>query len=62
MCSFLEVFFNPQNGFNSLDPKQRKRDIDCIMAFSFAWGLGASLDERSKDYFDSLVKDYYKSA
>lgn len=32
------------------------------MAFSFAWGMGASLDERSKDYFDSLVKDFYKSA
>ena len=32
------------------------------MAFSYAWGMGAALDERSKDYFDTFVKDNFKSA
>jgi dynein heavy chain len=32
------------------------------MGFSFAWGLGGALDERSKDYFDTVVKDCYKTA
>jgi hypothetical protein len=32
------------------------------MGFSFAWGLGGGLDERSKDYFDTVVKDCFKTA
>jgi hypothetical protein len=62
MCNFLEVFLNPATGFNAVDPKQKKKDLDSYMGFSFAWGLGGALDERSKDYFDTVVKDCYKTA
>jgi dynein heavy chain len=60
--NFLEVYLRPVAGFTALDAKTRKKDIDCIMAFSFAWGLGASLDERSKDFFDTFIRDNFKSA
>jgi hypothetical protein len=56
------VFFNPELGFNQTDPKLRKKDIDSILGFSYTWGMGAALDERSKDYFDSLVRDMFKGA
>jgi len=62
VCSFLEVFFNPELGFSQTDPKLRKKDIDSILGFSYTWGMGAALDERSKDYFDSLVRDMFKGA
>jgi hypothetical protein len=42
--------------------KENLKEIDSIMAFSYAWGMGASLDERSKDYFDTYIKDNFKSA
>ena len=60
--NFFEVYLIPVAGFTALDAKTRKKDIDCIMAFSFAWGLGASLDERSKDFFDTFIRDNFKSA
>ena len=44
------------------DDKQKRKDLDCIFAWSYAWGMGSALDERSKDYFDSLVKDLFKQA
>jgi dynein heavy chain len=60
--NFMEVFYDPAKGFNQTDPKARKKDIDSIMAFSYAWGMGAALDERSKDFFDTFIKDNFKSA
>lgn len=60
--NFLQVFLNPDNGFKQTDPKQKKKDFDAILGFSYAWGMGAALDERSKDYFDTLVKDLFKPA
>jgi dynein heavy chain len=62
VLNFLEVFFNPALGFNQTDPKARKKDIDCILGFSYSWGMGAALDERSKDYFDTFIKDCFKGS
>lgn len=31
-----------------------------IFVWSYIWGLGASLDERSKERFDDLVRDTFK--
>lgn len=62
VCNFLEVFFNVENGFNATDPKIRKKDIDSIMGFSYTWGMGAALDERSKDFFDTFVRDFFKGS
>lgn len=60
--NFMQVFYDVAKGFNQTDPKLRRKDIDSIMAFSYAWGMGAALDERSKDYFDTFVRDNFKSA
>jgi dynein heavy chain len=60
--NFMHVFYDPAKGFNQTDPKARKKDIDSIMAFSYAWGMGGALDERSKDFFDTFIKDNFKSA
>jgi len=32
------------------------------MSFSYAWGMGGSLDHQSKEKFDSVVKDQFKAA
>lgn len=44
------------------DDKQKRKDLDSVFAWSFAWGMGAALDEKSKDYFDGLVKELFKTA
>jgi len=58
----MEYFYDTSKGFNATDAKVRRKDIDSVMAFSIAWGMGAALDERSKDYFDNFVRDNFKSA
>lgn len=62
VCNLLYVFLakGQNKGFTSLDPKQRKKDLDAIFAWSYAWGLGGSLNEASKDFFDTVVKDLFK--
>jgi dynein heavy chain, axonemal len=44
------------------DEKQKKRDLECLFAFAMTWGMGASLDAKGKDVFDSLIRDQFKSA
>ena len=60
--NYMKVFYDPAKGFNATDPKQRKKDIESIMCFAYTWGMGSSLDERSKNFFDPFVKDQFKSA
>ena len=36
--------------------------MDCLFAFSYTYGLGAALEEKSKDYFDSTVREIFKVA
>lgn len=31
-----------------------------MISFAFTWGLGAALDERSKEYFDTTVRELFK--
>jgi dynein heavy chain len=35
--------------------------LDRLFAFSFTYGLGAALDEKSKDQFDTCVRDIFKA-
>ena len=60
LCAFLESFLQYDKGFKG-DDKTKKKDMECIFAFSYAWGLGASLDLRGKDVFDTVVRDQFKS-
>jgi dynein heavy chain len=63
LCALLSVFLKQgaNKGFTSLDPKQRRKDLDSLFAWSYAWGLGGALNEQCKDYFDTVVKDKFKS-
>ena len=61
VCNFLDNFLRIEAGFKG-DDKQKRKDLDAVFAWSFAWGLGASLDDWSKSYFDNLVKDCFKTA
>jgi len=57
----LEAFLKVEQGFKGED-KQKRKDLDSIFAWSFAWGLGAGLDDYSKSFFDNLNKDCFKTA
>lgn len=59
-CNFLEVLVNPSMGFKGTDEEKRKL-LNSIFAFSYAWGMGASLDERSKERFDDTIRDVFKN-
>ena len=60
VCNFLTVMIDPQKGFRG-DNKQKKADLERLISFSFTWGLGAALDEKSKDAFDTCVRDIFKA-
>jgi len=59
LCNFLEILVNPAQGFKGNDEEKRKI-LSSIFAWSYTWGLGASLDERSKERFDDTVRDTFK--
>lgn len=42
--------------------EEKKKVLDCLFAWSYAWGIGGSLETRFKDRFDSIVRDQFKSA
>jgi len=50
---------NPTQGFKGTDEEKRKLLIN-VYAWSYVWGLGASLDDRSKERFDDTVRDIFK--
>ena len=39
-----------------------RKDLESIFAFAYTFGLGSALNDRSKDYFDTTVKDCFKAA
>ena len=59
ICNFLEVLLNPVQGFKGTDEEKRKL-LSSIFAWCYIWGMGASLDERSKERFDDTVRDVFK--
>lgn len=61
ICNLLESFINKDKGFVGTDDEKKKL-IDCVFCWCFAWGLGGSLEQRFKDRFDSVVRDQFKSA
>lgn len=57
----MESFINKEKGFVGSD-EDKKKMVDALFAWSFAWGLGGSLEQRFKDRFDSIVREQFKSA
>jgi dynein heavy chain len=53
MCNFLEILItHPTTRFLG-DEKQKRKDLESLIAFSYTWGMGAALDEKGKDQFDT---------
>ena len=48
-------------GFKGSDDEKKKLFVS-IYAWSYIWGMGASLDEASKDRFDDTVRELFKGA
>ena len=46
-------------GFKGTDEEKRKILIS-IFAWSYTWGMGAALDDRSKERFDDTVREVFK--
>jgi dynein heavy chain len=61
ICNFLEVYLNPTMGFKGTDDEKKKL-FNCAYAWSYIWGMGASLDERSKERFDDIARELFKGA
>jgi dynein heavy chain len=61
ICNFLESFINKDKGFHGKE-EDKKKWLDALFAWSFAWGIGGSLEQRFKDRFDTIVRDQFKSA
>ena len=54
ICNFLECFISESKGFEGPDD-DKKSLLDAVFAFSYAWGLGGSLDSGDKETFDEMV-------
>ena len=61
ICNFLEVMLHPNQNFKGTDEEKKKLFIP-IFAWCYIWGMGASLDERSKERFDDIVRELFKGA
>ena len=61
VCNFIEYFVDESKGFKGPDDDKKKL-LDCVFAWSYAWGIGGSLEQKSKEKFDTVVRDQFKSA
>lgn len=43
ICNFLENFIDESRGFKGTE-EEKKKILDSLFAWSYAWGIGASLD------------------
>lgn len=61
LCNFLESFISEKQGFKGKE-EDKIAMLNCLFAWSYAWGLGGSLEQRGKERFDGVVRDQFKSA
>jgi hypothetical protein len=48
-------------GFKGTD-EEKKKIFNSAYAWSYIWGMGASLDDRSKERFDDIARELFKGA
>lgn len=59
----MEFFVSEEKGFKAKTHEEKRKILDSLFAFSYAWGLGGSLTQKSKEQFDSyIIRDQFKSA
>jgi len=61
VCNFLEGFVDYNKGWKGTE-ENKIGLMNCIFAWSYAWGIGGSLEQAGKDRFDSIIRDQFKSA
>lgn len=61
VTNLLDCYIDPAKGFKGTE-EEKKKLLDCLFAWCYAWGLGASLLQAGKDKFDQVVRDQFKSA
>jgi dynein heavy chain len=59
ICNFIQIFFTPEYGMKGNDEEKKKLMLT-LYIWCFAWGMGASVDERSKERLDDFIKDAFK--
>ena len=62
MCNIFEILVLAPGVVFKGDEAAQRKDILSIFAFSYTFGLGSSLSDKSKDYFDSTVREHFKAA
>jgi len=62
MCNILEIFLKDPKTQIKGDDTTQKKDLCAIFAFAYTFGLGSGLSDKSKDYFDSTVREQFKAA
>lgn len=62
MCNIFEILVFQPTFVLKGDDTAVKKDILAIFAFSYTFGLGSGLSDKSKDYFDSTVREQFKAA
>jgi len=61
VTNFLDCFVDEKKGFKGSEDDKKKL-LECLFAWSYAWGLGAGLLQAGKDRLDTIVRDNFKSA
>ena len=62
MCNILEITLLDPKMVLKGDDTAVKKDLCAMFAFAYTFGLGSSLSDKSKDYFDSTVREQFKAA
>ena len=62
MCNIFEILVFQPTFILKGDDTAVKKDILAIFAFAYTFGLGSGLSDKSKDYFDSTVREQFKAA
>ena len=62
MCNIFEILVFQPTFVLKGDDTAVKKDILAVFAFSYTFGLGSGLSDKSKDYFDSTVREQFKAA
>ena len=62
MCNIFEILVLAPGVVFKGDEAAQRKDILSYFAFAYTFGLGSSLSDKSKDYFDSTVREHFKAA
>ena len=62
MCNIFEILIMAPGVVFKGDETAIKKDLLAFFAFSYTFGLGSALSDKSKDYFDGTVREQFKAA